>query len=108
MSAKDERAAPLFRYLIRHLDRRKQTRLYVTAIEALGTAGGAESIDALKFALYQGDWTAPFETRRLRSAAANALRRIGTDQALDVLREATRRGARGVRSAAREALATAS
>jgi HEAT repeat protein len=107
-SAKDERAAPLFRYLLRHMDRRKQPRLYLTSIEALGAAGGPESIDALKFALYQGDWTAPFETRRLRTAAAHALRRIGTDQALDVLREAARRGARGVRSAARTALATAS
>jgi HEAT repeat protein len=78
--------------------------LYLSSIQALGMAGGTESIDALKFALYQGDWRAPFETRRLRAAAASALRRIGTPPALDVLRDATRQGSRGVRSAAREAL----
>ena len=103
-SAKDERAAPLFGYLIRHLDRRKQPRLYLSAIDALSLGGGPESVDALKFALYQGDWTAPFETRRVRAAAADALRRIGSEPALDVLREAMRRGPRGVRSAARAAL----
>jgi hypothetical protein len=104
MKAREDRAAPFFRYLVRHMDRRKQPRLYLSSIQALGMAGGTESIDALKFALYQGDWKAPFETRRLRAAAASALRRIGTPPALDVLRDATRQGGRGVRSAAREAL----
>ena len=77
----------------------------MASIEALGVAGGAESIDALKFVLYQGSWTAPIETRRLRAAAASALRRIGSPQALEVLREASERAPRGVRMAAREALA---
>ncbi len=105
MAVKDERAMPLFRYLVRHMDRRKQPRLYLAAIDALGSAGGAEAVEALKFALYQGDWTAPFDTRRLRANAAAALRRLGTPPAIDVLRDASRRGARGVRSAARAALA---
>jgi hypothetical protein len=104
-STKDERSVPHFRYLIRHLDRRKQPRLYMSSIEAVAMSGGAESIDTLKFVLYQGSWTAPIETRRLRAAAANALRRIGSPQALDVLREASARAPRGVRAAAREALA---
>jgi hypothetical protein len=103
-SARDERAVPLFRYLVRHMDQRKHPRLFLSSIEALGRAGDADSIDALKFALYQGGWRAPFDTRRWRAAAASALRRVGTPAALDVLREAARRGARGVRSAARDAL----
>ena len=48
-------------------------------------------------------WT-PFRTRRIRAAAAGALRKIGTRPALDVLRDATTRGSRGVRSASRSAL----
>jgi hypothetical protein len=103
-SVKDERALPLFRYLVRHLDRKKQPRLYLTSIEALGRAGGSDSVNALRFALYQKDWTAPFDTRRLRTAAASALQRIGTPAALEVLREAAERGPRGVRSAARAVL----
>jgi hypothetical protein len=102
---RDERAAPHFRYLIRHLDRRKHPRLYLSSIEAVGASSGAESVETLKVVLYQGSWTAPLETRRVRSAAASALRRIGSAQALEVLREASQRAPRGVRSAAREALA---
>jgi HEAT repeat protein len=105
---RDERAAPLFSYLVRNMDRRKEQQLYLSAVEALGTFGGPESVDALKFALYQGDWWSPMNTRRLRAAAAQALRKIGTTAALDVLREASSRGARGVRSAARAELARTS
>jgi HEAT repeat protein len=43
-------------------------------------------------------------TRRLRAAAAQALRRLGTPAALDVLREASEQGPRGVRAAARSEL----
>ena len=38
---RDERAAPLFSYLVRHLDRRKEQQLYMSSIDALGTFGGA-------------------------------------------------------------------
>ena len=103
-SARDARSAPFFRHVVRHMDRRTEPRLYVTAIEALGTTGNQEAIDALRYALYQGDWKAPFETRRIRAAAAGALRRIGAPPAIEVLREATRRGKRGVRAAARDAM----
>lgn len=99
-----ERAAPLFCYLLHHMAPRVEPRLYLASIEALGSAGGADAIDALEFALYQGDWRAPFATRRLRAAAAHALRRIGTSPAVDVLRDAARRGSRGVRRAARSGL----
>ena len=103
-SVRDARSAPFFRHVVRHMDRRAEPRLYVAAIEALGTSGNQDAIDALRYALYQGDWKAPFETRRIRAAAAGALRRIGVPPAIDVLREATQRGNRGVRAAAREAM----
>jgi hypothetical protein len=103
-SMRDERAAPLFCYLVRHMDRRKEQQLYLSSIDALGTFGGPDAVEALKFALHQGDWHAPLKTRRLRAAAAQALRRIGTAAALDVLREASTQGPRGVRSAARSQL----
>jgi hypothetical protein len=105
VGVRDERAAPLFCYLLRHVDRRALPRVYVGAIDALGAFGGPEAVEALKFALHQGDWKAPFETRRLRAAAAQALRKVGTPAAIDVLRDCSTRGPRGVRAAARTELA---
>lgn len=104
VSMRDERAAPLFCYLLRHADRRAMQQVYTASIEALGAMGSAESVDALKYALYQGDWWAPLRTRRSRAAAAVSLRRIGTPAALDVLREASTRAPHGARSAARAEL----
>ena len=104
-SMRDERAAPLFAYLVRHMDRRKEQQLYLSSVVALGTCGGANAVEALKFALYQGDFWSPLATRRLRAAAAQALRKIGTPAALAVLREASAQGRRGVRAAARFELA---
>ena len=101
---RDERAAPLFCYLVRHIDRKAFPNVYVSAIDALGSFGGPDAVEALKDALQHGDWLAPLRTRRTRAAAAAALRRIGTPQALTALREASARGRRGVRSAARTEL----
>jgi hypothetical protein len=98
---RDERAAPLFSYVVRHVNRRQQTGLYRTAVEALGAMSTPEAVEALKHALHQGDWWSPLATRRLRTAAAASLRRIGTPAALDVLRHASTQGSRGVRAAAR-------
>ena len=103
-SVRDERAAPLFSYLIRHVNRAKEQHLYLSAMDALGAAGasaGPEAVEALKLALYQGDFWAPLRTRRMRAAAARALARIGTPAALETLREASTQGGRGVRAAAR-------
>ena len=102
---RDARAAPLFCYLVRHMDRRAEPRLYLLAVDALGTFGGTDAVDALKQALYQGDWRTPLKTRRTRAAAAEALRKIGTPAAVDVLREASAHGPLGVRMAARSQLA---
>ncbi|OFW11751.1 MAG: hypothetical protein A3H96_24720 [Acidobacteria bacterium RIFCSPLOWO2_02_FULL_67_36] len=104
VTLRDERAAPLFCHLLRHLDRRKLQKVYIASIDALGAFGGPDAVDALKFALQQGDWWSPLSTRRIRSAAAAALRRIGTPAAVDVLREASTHGPRGMRAAARAEL----
>ena len=102
---RDPRASPLFIYLVRHLDRAKHAPVYLAAIEALGTFGDPDSVDALKLALHRGDWWAPVRTRRARAGAAAALRKIGSAQALDVLRSASALGSRGTRAAARKELA---
>lgn len=104
-SMRDERAAPLFAHLLRRLDRRKQQPVYIVVLEGLGAFGGPDGVDALKSALYEGDWWAPLVTRRLRTSAAQALRRIGTPEAIAVLNEAAEHGPRGVKAAARAELA---
>jgi HEAT repeats/PBS lyase HEAT-like repeat len=105
LSLRDDRAAPFYAYLIKHMPRRQLPNVYMAAVEALGTFGGAESVDALKAALHHGEFWAPMRTRRIRAAAAAALRRIGSPSALDALRSASSGGPRGVRSAARSQLA---
>lgn len=107
VSTRDSRSGPILSYLLRRVDRRALQPVYVGAIETLGHVGGDEAVQALKFALHQGDWWAPMRTRRFRAAAASSLRKIGTPAALDVLREASGRGRpRGVRAAARAQLTT--
>lgn len=101
---RDERAAPLFCYLLRHLNRRAFPAVYAGAIEALGSFGGPDAVEALKDALQHSDWLAPLRTRRTRAAAAQALRQIGTEPAIAALRDASMRGHRGVRAAARAEL----
>ena len=103
-SMRDERAAPLFCYLVRHLDRKAPYSVYVGAVDALSLFGGPDAVEALKDALQEGDWKAPFRTRRIRASAAKALRKIGTDPAVAALREVSTKGARGARSAAKAEL----
>jgi len=103
-SMRDERAAPLFCVLVRKLDRKAFPRVYAGAVESLGTFGGPDAVEALKYVLQQGDWLAPLRTRRTRAAAAQALRRIGTEAAIATLRDASVRGPRGARTAARAEL----
>jgi hypothetical protein len=106
LKMREQRAAPLFAYLVRQMDRRQFPQLYLAAIEALGLVGGADAVDALKSALHAADWRTPLSTRKYRGAAAHALSRIGTPEALDVLRAAARGGGFGVRRAARSELET--
>ena len=102
---RDERATPLFAYILGHIDHRGALApVYLRAIESLGALRDPGGIAPLRAALYKGEWWAPRRTRVLRSAAASALARIGTSEALGVLDEAVARGSRGVRSAARAQL----
>jgi len=101
---RDQRASPLFCYLVRHLNRSRHTGVYLAALDTLGTFGDPEAVDGLKIALYRHDFWAPIRTRKARAAAAAALRRIGTAPALDVLKTASSSGSRGTRAAARAQL----
>jgi len=104
LAMRDDRAAPLFAYVLRELEPGRIPELYDTAVEVLGHMRSDDSVDALAAALRKGQWWTPFANRRRRAAAAASLRRIGTPGALDALRDASARGASGVRSAARAVL----
>jgi hypothetical protein len=103
---RDERATPLFAYILGHVDHRGALGpVYLRAIESLGALRDPVGIPPLRDALYKGEWWAPRRTAGLRAAAASALARIGTPEAFAVLEEAVEHGPRGVRSAARTHLA---
>jgi hypothetical protein len=99
---RDERATPIFTYILLHVDHRGALGpVYLRAIESLGALRDPGGVTPLRGALYKGEWWAPRRTSSLRAAAASALARIGTADAVAVLEEAVERGSRGVRSAAR-------
>ena len=100
-SQRDEQSVPLCCYLLTHLDHRTRGDVYVAAIETLGAVGGEDTVAPLRDALYRGEWWAPFRTRGLRRAAAQALRRTRLPAAQQVLRDAAAQGSWGVRAAAR-------
>jgi HEAT repeat protein len=104
ISTKDERAEPLYCYLVKHLKRGAFPKIYSAAIEALANSKSNDAVQALKVALQHGELWAPVRTRKLRVAAAASLRAIGTSEAIDALREISERGARGARAAARAQL----
>ena len=104
-SQRDERAIPLCGHLIRRLDHKTVTDVYLAVIAALGTLGGPDAVKALREALYRGEWWARSRTKALRSAAAEALRRTKMPAAKQALHEASTNGPRGVRAAARTQLA---
>ncbi len=101
---RDERATPLFAYILRHVDHRRLTSIYLRAIESLGALRDPEGIEPLTEALQKGEWWAPRRTAALRAASAGALARIGTPEAFSALEEAAA-GSRRVRAVARPFLA---
>lgn len=106
VSIRDERAVPLFAHILRSREYRRSLRsVYDGAVSALGAIGGPEAVEALKYALHEGEWWAPLRTSAIRTAAANALGHIGTPEAAAVLQDASTNGPRGVRAAARQQLA---
>jgi hypothetical protein len=101
-TVRDERATPLFAYIIEHVDHRGPLRaVYLSAIESLGALKDPAGIAPLTDALRKGEWWAPRRTAALRHAAAAALGRIGTPDAIAVLEHAIAEGSRGMRAAAR-------
>lgn len=107
-AVRDERATPLFGYILRNIDHKGQLgSIYLRAIEALGALKDPAGVPALKEALYRGEWWAPRRSSVLRGAAAAALARIGTPESMAILQEASTAGRRGVRNAARAHLGRA-
>ena len=100
IAMRNERAIPLFEYIVRKIDRKGPLRsVYLRAIESLGALRADQAIALLREVLYSGEWWAPFRTAETRRTVAAALRKIGTAEAASVLDEATARGPRGVRQA---------
>jgi len=100
-SPRDERAAPLLVYILEHVNHTGDLGwVYARALDLLGQLRDPGSIEVLRSALHRGEWWAPRRTASLRRAAAAALARIGSNDAVDVLVDASQRGSRGVRAAA--------
>ena len=103
---RDERALPLFLHIIGNREyRRRARKVYESSLDVLGSLGGHEALEGLKRALNEGEWWAPLRTAAIRSAAASAMRQMGTAEANAALTEAAGNGTRGVRNAARQQVA---
>jgi len=101
-SIRDERATPLVVYIVKNVDYKKLTSVYLRAIEQLGALKDPEAVQPLAEVFKRpGEWWAPRRTSALRTAAAAALARVGTDDAFAILEEAVANGPRGLRNAAR-------
>jgi HEAT repeat protein len=106
LASRDERAIPLFGHILKNREYRRTLRtVYEAAIETLGALGGSDAVAALKVALHDGEWWAPFRTSAIRGLAADALAATRAPEALNALEDASVNGTRGVRAAARHALA---
>jgi hypothetical protein len=107
---RDDKAVPLLCYVLNHTSPSgKMTMVHAQIIDALGSLTvHPESTRTLRTILYRGEWWAPLRTAALRQAAASALRQLGRPETLAILEEATTRGSRGVRAAARRSLPSSS
>lgn len=103
---RDEKAAPLFLYILNNTDYKGANEgNYLSTIESLGKlAVDDRSVAVLKEILYRGEWWARARTARLRTAAARALRSMGTPAADRALEEASTSAPGGVRKIAIAAL----
>jgi HEAT repeat protein len=104
---RDEKAAPLLVDILGNTPHKGANEAqYIQVMESLGkVALDDNSVTALKDILYRGEWWAPGRTSRIRSAAARALRSMGTPSADRALEEAADGGSGGVRRVAKAALA---
>ncbi len=104
LGLREDNAIPLLCHVLDRTEPRgRMVRTHGDIIEALGALKPhPDSIRALGAALHRGgSWWAPFKTTALREAAADALLRLGTPEAVAALEDAARRGTRGVRKIAR-------
>jgi HEAT repeat protein len=102
-STRDQKAAPLFCFLVRNLEPRGTLRAtYLESIERLGTLGGAEAVQALVEAMQKGRWWTPFRTREVRTEAAAALAQMRLPAAREALEDLAVNGSLGVRSIAKK------
>jgi hypothetical protein len=106
IALRDDKAVPLFSYVLTKGEPRgKLIAIHLSIIEALGTMKPRpESIRALQQVLLRGNLWTPFRTAAQRHAAAVALRRLGTPEALAMLEAAVTSGGRRVRKIARAQL----
>ena len=104
---RDEKATPLFIYILTSTGHRGALEgIYTQTIEILGKVAIDErSVTTLKDILYRGEWWARGRTARLRSAAARALRSMGTASADRTLEEAASSAPGAVKKIAKAALA---
>jgi HEAT repeat protein len=109
IALRDDKAIPLLCYVLANTTPSGTlAEAHLQIMEALGTLKPhADSTSALKVALHRGTWWAPARTAALREAAASALARIGSPEALAVLDEASRTGSRRIRRIARAKTAAA-
>jgi hypothetical protein len=105
----DEKAVPLLCYVLSHTRPRGHLAdVHLAIVDSLaGLPPRAESVDALNGLLHHVAWWAPFRAARLRKAAAAALRRLGSADAIAVLEEAASHGTRSVRNVAKNQMALA-
>jgi HEAT repeat protein len=106
ISLRDDKAIPLLCYVLNHTaPRGKLVSVHRQIIDAIGNLSAhPESTRTLRTILYRGEWWAPLRTATLRQAAAVALHRLGSPDALDVLQEAATSGSRGVRKVAKQSI----
>ncbi len=109
LDLRDDRTIPVFCQLLDHtVARGTHAQLHLTIIDGLGGLSSRdESIQTLRRLLHAGHWWAPLRTAAFRRAAAAALRRLGSPDAIEVLKEAAEHGNRGVRKVARSEVAAA-
>jgi hypothetical protein len=76
------------------------------AVERLGTVGGRKGVDALAAVLNRRSFWSPLRMRSLHRLAVDALAKLASPEAIDVLAAAAESAPRAVRAAARVHLAT--
>jgi hypothetical protein len=104
---RDEKSAPLFLHILANTDYKGANEgIYTQTIESLGkVAVDDRTVATLRDILYRGEWWARGRTARIRTAAARALRSMGTPSADRALEEAVTAGPGAVRKIAVAALA---